>query len=212
MRVLSVTPAAKRRCKVLLEEDFAFVLYEGELAEYGIQEGAELEEETLERLGEVLMARAKERALSLLQKQGRTKRQLEERLASDGYPAQVRERVMKFLEEYRLVDDKGFACSYIRLHGGRKSRRQLLYELQGKGVSQEVLEEALETTPIDEEASARTFVSRRLRGKAVLSWEEKGKLSAAMSRKGYSFSLIRRLLDEWEEGESIGINRQSTEE
>ena len=83
MRVTAVTPVDKRKCKVFLEEeDFAFPLYRGEVERFHIQEGSELPETVYLRiLEEILVPRAKERALYLLQAQGRTGAQMETKLS-----------------------------------------------------------------------------------------------------------------------------------
>ncbi len=73
MMVTSITPVDKKKSKVFLEEGFAFVLYRGEVERFGIEEGKELEEAVYRRiLDEVLLGRAKERALYLLKSSGKT--------------------------------------------------------------------------------------------------------------------------------------------
>ena len=44
MLITGIEPLDKRRCKVLTDEDFAFVLYKGEAKRLGIRENAELSE------------------------------------------------------------------------------------------------------------------------------------------------------------------------
>ena len=67
MRVTSIVPVDKRKSKVFLDEDFAFVLYGGELRRYGISEGGQVSEELYRRIvEEVLNKRARERSLYLL--------------------------------------------------------------------------------------------------------------------------------------------------
>ena len=67
MTVEMIVSVDKQRCKVLFDSGFAFVLYRGEVERFGIEEGKELEEAVYRRiLDEVLLGRAKERALYLL--------------------------------------------------------------------------------------------------------------------------------------------------
>ena len=67
MTVESITPVGKRKCRVLLDEGFALVLYRGEIKKYGIEEKGELSKECYQEiLREVLCRRAKERVLYLL--------------------------------------------------------------------------------------------------------------------------------------------------
>ena len=104
MMVTEVTSVDKRKCKVLLEEEgFAFVLYRGEQEKFHIEDGKELPKAVYRQIvEEVLMPRARERALYLLQAQGRTKAQMERKLTKDGYPPEVIRRVMDFLESTAL--------------------------------------------------------------------------------------------------------------
>lgn len=43
MIVTAVVPVDKRKCKVFLGEDFAFVLYKSEAASFHIEEGSDLQ-------------------------------------------------------------------------------------------------------------------------------------------------------------------------
>ena len=61
MQVISVTPLDKRRSKVLTDEDFAFVLYRGELRTYGIEEGAKLAAEVYREILEKVLFSAPRR-------------------------------------------------------------------------------------------------------------------------------------------------------
>ena len=77
MQIMAVTPFDKRRSKVLISEDFAFVLYNGEIRRYHIEEGAELTEERYRQiLDEVLRKRARERAIYLLKADEEAERRL----------------------------------------------------------------------------------------------------------------------------------------
>ena len=48
MIVKAVVPVDKRKCKVFLEGDFAFVLYKSEAARFHIEEGNDLPAKTYE--------------------------------------------------------------------------------------------------------------------------------------------------------------------
>ena len=63
----------------LPEGDFAFVLYKSEAARFHIEEGNDLPAKTYEMIEEeILLKRARDRALYLLQSQGRTQAELME--------------------------------------------------------------------------------------------------------------------------------------
>ena len=197
MIVTAVVPVDKRKCKVFLGEDFAFVLYKSEAARYHIEEGSDLSEEIYERIKEeILLKRARDRALYLLQSQGRTQAEMIKKLQSDGYPDDVTREVMSFLSEYHFVDDNAYTENYIHVNKGRKSPRQMAYELQQKGVDKAKISQILEENPIDEEATARALLKKKTGGQIPEDWKERQKLAAFLGRKGFSFEVIQRVLRE----------------
>ena len=180
MIVTAVIPVDKRKCKVFLGEDFAFVLYKSEAARFHIEEGSDLSEETYARIKEeILLKRARDRALYLLQSQGRTQAEMIKKLQSDGYP-----------------DDSAYTENYIHVNKGRKSPRQIAYELQQKGVDKSRISQMMEETPIDEEETVRALLKKKTGGQIPQDWKEKQKLAAFLGRKGFSFDVIQKALRE----------------
>ena len=102
---------------------------------FHIEEENDLSEQTYEKIKEeILLKRARDRALYLLQSQGRTKAEMIQKLQKDGYPDDVIREVMSFLEEYHFVvtvlnTGKLYSCKLK----SRKSPRQIVFELQQKG-------------------------------------------------------------------------------
>lgn len=202
MMVTAITPVDKRKSKVFLEEGFAFVLYRGEIGRFGIEEGRDLEEEVYRRIvNEVLSGRAKERALYLLKSSGKPENWMRRKLQEAGYPQEAVDYAMNFLKEYGFIDDRAYAESYVRSYGGKKSRRQLVYELQQKGVPKDYIEETFSSQEVDDVENARQLLRRRMKGKNEISYEEKGRLSAYLGRKGYSYEVINRVIREFGERE-----------
>ena len=68
MIVTKTEACTKTKYKVYLDGAFAFVLYKGEMARFGIAEGEDIPEETVEKIRtEVILKRAKLRAMHLLE-------------------------------------------------------------------------------------------------------------------------------------------------
>ncbi len=197
MIVTAVTPVDKRKCKVFLGEDFAFVLYKSEAARFHIEEGSDLSEELYERIKEeILLKRARDRALFLLQSQGRTQAEMIQKLQNDDYPDDVTREVMSFLLEYHFVDDDAYTENYIHVNKSRKSPRQIAYELQQKGVDKSKISQMMEEDPIDEAETVRTLLKKKTGGQIPEDWKERQKLAAFLGRKGFSFEVIQRILRE----------------
>ena len=144
MEIEAVIPFDKRRSKVLTDEGFVFVLYKGEIRIYGIEAGKELTKETYERiLQEVLFKRVKERVLYLLKSRDRTELEIRRKLKEGYYPEEAIEYALSFLKEYRFIDDEDYGRRYIRTYGEKKSKKQLEFELRGKGLEKETISRLL---------------------------------------------------------------------
>ena len=195
MIVKAVVPVDKRKCKVFLEGDFAFVLYKSEAARFHIEEGNDLPAKTYEMIEEeILLKRARDRALYLLQSQGRTQAEMIKKLKDDGYSQSVTERVLSFLQEYHFIDDNAYTENYIHVNKGRKSKRQITYELQQKGVDRDQIRQMLEENPVDEEETVRALLKKKTGGRIPEDKKEIHNLAAFLGRKGFSFEVISRVL------------------
>lgn len=197
MTVTSVIPLDKRRSKVFLEEDFAFVLYKGELKKYQIEVGADL---PLERYQEimtlVLYKRARERSVHILKNSDKTELELRNKLKEGFFPEEAVDAALKWLKEYGYVEDTRYAQRYIECHRNRKSRRQIRYELERKGIGRDTVAGLLEGSPVDEEQQIRSFLEKKHYQKESADSKELVRLTAALGRKGFSFETIRKVMSE----------------
>ena len=102
MIVKAVVPVDKRKCKVFLEGDFAFVLYKSEAARFHIEEGNDLPAKTYEMIEEeILLKRARDRVLYLLQSQAHTQAEMIKNLKMTVIHSQLR-RACPFLQGISL--------------------------------------------------------------------------------------------------------------
>ena len=103
MVVTKVEMMTKIKYKVYLDEQFAFVLYKGELSHYRISEGALLEEETVQEiLQKVISKRAKLRAMHLLEDMDRSEAALREKLVQGLYPEEAIETAISYVRSFRV--------------------------------------------------------------------------------------------------------------
>ena len=85
MTVTKIEPVTKSKYKIYLDGQFAFVLYKGELSRYHIEEEGSLEEAQYQKIrNDIVLKRAKLRAMHLLTDMGRTESQLRSKLALGG--------------------------------------------------------------------------------------------------------------------------------
>jgi regulatory protein len=123
----------------------------------------------------------------------RSRSQLADKLAERDVPDEVARAVLDRFEQVGLVDDDAFAHGWVRSrHASRGlSRRALAHELRGKGIDDEIAEQALaDVDPESERAAATELVARRLRSTRGLPTERRiARLAGLLARKGYGSAL-----------------------
>ena len=146
MKVTQIEEISKSRARVYIDEEFAFVLYKGELRSFHIRADEEVSEEDYRNImEEVLPRRAKLRAMNLLKSREYTVKQLHDKLKDGGYPEEITEQALDYVESFHYTDDLRYATGFIRNHEGNRSRRRIEQDLLGKGIDRTVLEQAWAT-------------------------------------------------------------------
>ncbi len=195
MIVMEIVPFDKRRSKIILEDDFTLVLYRGEIKKFEIQEGKLLSEETYQTiLQEVLVKRARERVLYLLKASDKTEQELRRKLKEGGYPKEAADDAINFLKVHRFIDDQEYGRRYVEFNQRRKSKKQIQYELQKKGLDREMVREILTEQPVNEEAQIKAYVSRKCLKPEEMDFKERSRIMAALGRKGFSYDAISHVL------------------
>lgn len=111
-------------------------------------------------------------------------------------PSDVQNEVFNRLKSLGLVDDTAFAKWWIdqRLTFRPKSRRALSMELGQKGVDREIISQALEA--VDDKSVASSLARGRLVRLAGFPPEvRQKKLSDFLARRGFSWDVVKEVLD-----------------
>jgi len=160
-------------------------------------------------------------ALGLLARRPRTRRELETKLASRGYPETVVADVLARCIEAGYIDDRRFAEAWVEecCRSRPRGSRRLRVELRRRGVAPELVEAALRALiPEEREVELATFVvERRLQGRMAGAHEGTAaddlprRLWGLLRRRGFgpgaSKEALRRVLgpredlagvDEWD--------------
>ena len=198
MIVTKVELVSKNRYKVEVDGEFAFVLYRRELSHYQIREECEVSEESFEQIKkEVIIKRAKLRAMHLLNDMDRTESQLRTKLRQSCYTEDVVEAALAYVKSFGYIDDLDYAKRYIQNRQNQKSKRELYAQLVGKGIERELIELAMEecyTGEDDEIEAIRQLAAKRKYHFRAATREEQQKQTAYFMRKGFSYENIRRAL------------------
>lgn len=204
MTVTDIAEISKSKVKVWVDNETAFVLYKGELGKLDIIKGKALSEECFRYITEeLLVKRARLRCLNLLKSRDYTKYQLIVKLRQGLYPETVIENAVDYAASYGYIDDVRYAQSYIKYAGNVKSKKQIMYDLQKKGVSKQDIIYAYEqceekNISVDETDLINKFLHKKNYLKETSTLEERRKMTAFLYRKGFSWENICRAVGEVE--------------
>ncbi len=198
MQITKVVELSKARSKVYLNDEFAFVLYKGELRRFEIREGRELSVEAYQEITDVIIPkRAKLRCMNLLMKRDYTQFQLHEKLRND-YGDSYIVGAIEYLKSYGYLDDKRYATDYVAYHVERKSRMQIESDLYKRGIEKDLIQEVLSTSAVDYEKQEIELIQKWLLKKHYVqetaTMIETQKLIRFLLRKGFSISNIRKVI------------------
>ena len=190
----------KKRYQVYLDEEFAFVLYKGEIRKYKIVVGMPLAQAVYQELvQEVLPKRAKLRAMNLLTKRPYTEKKLRQKLAEGKYPEDIIDMALSYVKSYGYIDDEAYARDYISYHMASESPLRIRQKLMEKGIDGDIINACLEEQ--DEEAmremqirQIQQLAQKRNRGKNPADPQESSKVIQYLLRKGHPLSLITAAL------------------
>lgn len=202
MIVTRTESLTKTKYKVDLDGQFAFVLYKGELSRYGVKEGAELTEETVDEIyNTVLLKRAKKRAMHLLEDMDRTESGLREKLRQGLYPKEIIEKAIDYVRSFGYLNDARYAENFILSRRNSKSRKEIHALLLGKGISDEEISIAFENcygNQEEQEAVRRILEKKRVDPKTADD-REMQKIYGYLARKGFRYETIRQVTQNYNE-------------
>ena len=195
MLITAIEAGRNNRYRIFGEDKFLFALYGKELKRYCIEEGTDISDAMiLSIIHEVIYKRAKERALFLLEKRPLTTVMLRTKLKETDYPLEVIEQVVSFLEDYHYLDDENYIRMYVNTYGGRKSKRQLIYGLQQKGISRPLLDAYFEQNDYSEQSGFEYQFQKYIRRREVGDPRERQRIFRYFYSKGFSPAMIESAL------------------
>ncbi len=198
MLIQEVAKKTDKKVRILLEDGTSFILYASEARKYGIREEEDLSDETIrEIMDEVLTRRSRLRCMNLLKSSDRTVDQLRSTLVRDGYPEEIIDQALNYVASYHYTDDVRYARNFIRQMSGKRSRKQIEFDLMKRGVDRDTvraaLSEADEESPEEDPDIPAILAFARKRGfhPGTADQAQSEKMVRYLLGKGFSFSSIR---------------------
>ncbi len=192
----------KRSSVIVLESGARFWLTRSQLRERAtISVGDEID---ADELTQWLLPRqypmALNNAVEMLAQRAHASGEIAQKLRRRLYMEDTIEMVLYKLEKERLLDDEAFARDWAASRArSQMGRSRIKQELRMKGISQEMVQIALEELDEEESGDAAVALARKLlRRYSREDDERKGmqKLLAAMARRGYGYEESKRAVEQ----------------
>jgi regulatory protein len=186
----------KDRVSVYLDGEFGFGL--PAIEAMPLKVGQQLtDEEIIQLQMKDEIERAYDRALNFLSYRPRSEAEVRRNLRQKDIESTVIEAVVARLTRAGLLDDQEFARYWVdnRTRFNPRGLRGLRYELRQKGISSAIIDEALAT--VDVESAVRQAAEKGARRLSNLSPRDfRRKLQAYLKRRGFSYSVIKPVVEE----------------
>ena len=200
MIVTDIIPVTKAKSKIYIDQEFAFVLYKGDIRLYHIAVDNEIAYETYDEICEVLLPkRAKKRCLMLLQKKDYTEEQLKRKLRDGQYPEYAISEAISYVKNYDYINDDRYCESYINCYAGSRSVQRITTDLLKKGVDKSVIKKAFDELIdrgdiVDEEELLLKCIKKKNYDVNEKDMKKRQKMYSHLIYKGFSSSMIARVL------------------
>ncbi len=185
---LKVQKKNPNRVSIYLDEEFAFGV--SRIVAAWLHVGQVLSDEKIAELqDQETNEAALQKALNLLSYRPQSEAEIRQKMKKGGFDPDVITKVLDRLRETGLVRDESFAREWVENRSALRprSRKMLAYELRQKGVAEEAIEQALETSSEDEDLAfqAATRYAHKLTG---VDWQEfHRRLMSFLARRGFSY-------------------------
>ena len=182
------------RWLAVLEDGSILRLGESEVIDFALYAGKELTDREAEALlDSVRRSGLKEKALDLLTRKPQSRKELERKLKEWGAGEAESAVLCDRMEELGYLNDASYAAQVVRYYSAKGfGEKKLRDELYRRGIPREMWDDALEQAQDPAEA-IDAFVSKKLEERD-LDRKQLQKLSAALARRGYSWSDINDAL------------------
>jgi regulatory protein len=185
---------SRYRYNIYINDLFAFSVHEDMLVKYRLLKGEYVNAARIEAIiTEDENHKALMEALRYVGRRPRSSKEIEIKLQEKGYSEEAITITIQKLVEQKIIDDEQFANLWTehRIFSQKKGRRWVQQELKQKGLSKELINEAMANVDEEAELKAAYDTAKKkwdtIKGEA---YERKQKLASFMLRRGYPSSMV----------------------
>ena len=206
MTVTAIESVTRHKMRVSLDGEPAFVFTDKEIREWNLEEEMVLDDSEEQALLQYVSREAARTAMNLLVTRDYAEAELYRKWRDKGYSEFFAGKGIEYVSAYHYLDDARYARQMIGSRKDTMSRKMMVSRMRQKGLSDEVIQEAMEEADWTDEMGLTREIRRRFSSAEQiesLTDKDRQKLIQSLMRKGYGYSDIQhviRHLDELEEG------------
>lgn len=193
-----------KRYSVFIDDEFAFGIDELDLLYYKLSENTQIDETKYNFILEnVIYNKAKNKAVKYISYQPRTEKEVTEKLKECEYSDDIIFRVIETMKKYNYINDKEYAKNFLTSKLNLKGYGifKISFDLKQKGISDDIINDIIENTELNENKRALEVLEKKLRGKKISDYKEKQKLYNFLLRRGFSYDVIKEAVNNFQEND-----------
>lgn len=193
-----------KRYSVFIDDEFAFGIDEVDLLYYKLSENTQIDETKYNFILEnVIYNKAKNKAVKYISYQPRTEKEVTEKLKECEYSDDIIFRVIETMKKYNYINDKEYAKNFLTSKLNLKGYGifKISFDLKQKGISDDIINDIIENTELNENKRALEVLEKKLRGKKISDYKEKQKLYNFLLRRGFSYDVIKEAVNNFQEND-----------
>ncbi|MGM0441760.1 MAG: regulatory protein RecX [Elusimicrobiota bacterium] len=201
MKITAIEPVKgkKKRYSIYVDEEKFIDVHLDTLEKLGIYVGKSVSSSQMDKIAKRdSLHKAREYALLLLTYRPRSRQEMYDKLSRKDYPGNVIEKVLNLLEKEENLDDKEFACWWIkqRRRGRPKGDFAIRRELKNKGIRDRVIDRAFDKVgPVDRVELAWKAVRPVLQKyKNLPKKKARRRLISLLKRRGFSWEVSKEVI------------------
>lgn len=194
MKITDVAPQKrnKNRVSVYVDGEYSFSLDSADALRLGVKIDAEISEKDIEIYNlESNLSKAKEKAFDIVSRKAVTEKELVQKLLDKGYDKIICDIVLETMLEYNYINDYDFCISFFDYAVAKGwGMMKIRNELKRKGVSDDVLAEALDEFEDSPEQRIYEILERRYDADELKDFKEKQRAVRFFASRGFGFDSI----------------------
>ena len=192
-----------QKIAIYVDSKYTFSVLESILVDENLYIDKEITEVDLDRIRELSEAlEIKVKLINLISRRPRSEKEITQYIAKQRLTDNS-EKIIVLLKEDGYIDDTKFAKWWIdqRVTFGNKSSNEIRNELRDKGISSDIIENAIEETNMSENevSSIKLLAGKKqnlLQHKNLTTEQMNEKIVQFLLRKGFRWEIIQKALEE----------------